>query len=69
VLNALDLVHFIMGHHQLVQPKMGRSWGSGRGHGGSCPLPPIWSRPWESDISSAYIVTLLHCCCILLLVL
>jgi len=40
VLNALDLVHFIMGHHKLVQPKMGGgSWGQGEGTGGSCPPP------------------------------
>jgi len=36
VLNALDLVHFIMGHHKLVQPKMGSSWRGGAGRG----LPP-----------------------------
>ena len=43
VLNALDLVHLIMGHHKLVQPKMGRgSWGGGRARarGAAAPLPP-----------------------------
>ena len=40
MLNALDLVHFIMGHHKLVQAKMGGSWGGqGEGMGGSCPPP------------------------------
>ena len=40
VLNALDLVHFIMGHHKLVQPKMGGSWGSrARARGQLPPLP------------------------------
>ena len=40
VLNALDLVHFIMGHHKLVQPKMGRAaGGQSEGTGGSCPPP------------------------------
>ena len=37
LLNALDLVHFIMGHHKLVQPKMGgAAGGQGEGTGGSC---------------------------------
>ena len=43
VLNALDLVHFIMGHHKLVQPKMGGQLGE-QGEAAP-PLPPTWSRP------------------------
>jgi len=48
VLNALDLVHFIMGHHKLVQQKMGgAAGGQGEGTGGQLPPPlaPTWSRP------------------------
>ena len=55
VLNALDLVYFIMGHHKLVQPKMGGgSWGQGEGTGGQLPPPaPTWSRPWSARPAAA----------------
>ena len=41
VLNALDLVHFIMGHHKLVQPKMGGAAGGGRARARGAAAPPL----------------------------
>jgi len=36
-----------MGHHKLVQPKMGGSWvGRARALGAAAPPASTWSRPW-----------------------
>ena len=46
VLNALDLVHFIMGHHKLVQPKMGGQLGGrARARGAAAPPPAPHLEP------------------------
>jgi len=58
VLNALDLVHFIMGHHKLVQPNMG---GRARARVAAAPHAPHLEPPMHVSYAT------LHICCLLIL--